>query len=61
MATRLGRRHRVALWAKAERVIGAPDYGPFWSRSGVMFVQANSTTLGPTEYLPAIKAQGYGC
>src|SRR5438105_416900 len=34
--------------------------GPFWGRSGVMFVQANDTAIGPSEGLPAIKAQGYG-
>lgn len=35
-------------------------FGPFWSRNGAMFVEADSTTLGPTEYLPAMRARGYG-
>lgn len=34
--------------------------GAFWSRSGVMFVKASAATIGPSESLPAIKAQGYG-
>ena len=34
--------------------------GPFWSRSGVLFVKADAATVGPSESLPAIKAQGYG-
>jgi hypothetical protein len=34
--------------------------GPFWGRSGVMFVKADAATIGPSESLPAIKAQAYG-
>jgi hypothetical protein len=34
--------------------------GAFWGRSGVMFVKADAATIGPSESLPAIKAQGYG-
>ena len=37
-----------------------PIFGAFWVRPGVYFVKANATTLGPTEYLPALKARGYG-
>lgn len=36
------------------------SYGPFWSRNGVLFEGAADSTLGPTEYLPAIQARGYG-
>ncbi len=40
--------------------MSAIGYGAFWSRSGVMFVKADAATIGPSESLPAIKAQGYG-
>lgn len=33
--------------------------GPFWSRSGVVFVRADACTIGPSEGMPAIKAAGY--
>lgn len=38
----------------------AVGYGSFWVRKGVMFVRSNDTTIGPSEYLPQIKARGYG-
>jgi hypothetical protein len=34
--------------------------GGFWGRSGIMFVKADSATIGPSESLPVIRAQGYG-